>query len=99
MEITFEKIDKLLGNEGAYVSEFEVTADFNLHIERKAGGRFLMYQKSVADGEYDIVDGVGYQEPRHKAVIDIDMTALVYPKFVKVVSESEVTMGVVTYAE
>lgn len=82
---------------GMHEAEFEATADFNLHIERKAGGRFLIYQKSVADGKYAIVDNIGYHD--HKDVIDLDMTALVYPKFVKVVSESEVTMGVVTYAE
>ena len=52
MEITFEKIEQYWGKDAAYVSEFEVTADFNLHIERKKGGRFLVYQKSVADGEY-----------------------------------------------
>ena len=82
---------------GMHEAEFETTADFNLHIERKAGGRFLIYQKSVADGKYDIVDGVGYHG--HKDVIDLDMTAAIYPKYIKVVSESEVTMGVVTYAE
>lgn len=82
---------------GMYEAEFEATADFNLHIERVAGGRFLVYQKSVADGKYDIVDGIGRQD--HKDVIDLDMTALIYPKYIKIVSESEVTMGVVTYAE
>jgi hypothetical protein len=40
---------------GMYEAEFEATADFNLHIERVAGGRFLIYQKSVADGQYTIV--------------------------------------------
>lgn len=94
MEITFEKIEQYWGKDAAYVSEFEVTADFNLHIERKAGGRFLVYQKSVADGKYDLVDDLGYKD--HKAVIDLDFTALVYPKFIKVVSEAEVTMGIVT---
>lgn len=81
---------------GMYEAEFEATADFNLHIERKAGGRFLIYQKSVSEGKYDIVDGVGYKD--HKDVIDLDMTAIVYPKFIKVVSESEVTKGVITEA-
>ena len=81
---------------GMYEAEFEATADFNLHIERKAGGRFLIYQKSVSEGKYDIVDGVGYKN--HKDVIDLDMTAIVYPKFIKVVSESEVTKGVITEA-
>ena len=93
MELTFEKIEQYFGKDAAWVSEFEVTADFNLHIERKAGGRFLVYQKSVADGEYDIVDGL---RKDHKDVIDMDFVALVYPKFIKVVSEAEVTMGIVT---
>jgi hypothetical protein len=63
------------------VSEFEVTSDFNLHIERISGGRFLVYQKSVADGEYDIVDGV---RKDHKDVIDIpDMKDYVIEKCTK----------------
>lgn len=81
---------------GMYEAEFEATADFNLHIERVAGGRFLIYQKSVSDGKYDIVDGVGYKD--HKDVIDLDMAAIVYPKFIKVVSESEVTRAEITEA-
>ena len=88
MEITFERIEQYWGKDAAWVSEFEVTSDFNLHIERVSGGRFLVYQKSVADGEYDIVDGL---RKDHKAVIDLDFTALVYPKYIKVVSEAEVT--------
>lgn len=82
---------------GMYEAEFEATADFNLHIERKAGGRFLIYQKSVADGQYAIVDSVARQD--YQDVIDLDMAALIYPKYIKVASVSEVTMGVVTYAE
>ena len=96
MEITFERIEQYFGKEAAYVSEFEVTSDFNLHIERVSGGRFLVYQKSVADGEYDIVDGL---RKDHKAVIDMDFVALVYPKYIKVVSEAEVTRATVTIAE
>ena len=94
MEITFTKNDKLFWKEGAYVSEFQVTSDFNLHVERKKGGRFLVYQKTVEDGKYDIVDGVDVY--RHKDTIDIDMSALVYPKYIRVVSESEVTYAEVT---
>ena len=78
---------------GMYEAEFEATADFNLHIERKAGGRFLIYQKSVAHGQYAIVDNIGYHD--HKDVIDITLWDLVYPKYIKVVSETEVTRAVV----
>lgn len=91
MELTFVK------NGNFYEAEFEATADFNLHIERVAGGRFLIYQKSVTDGKYAIVNSVAYQD--YQDVIDLDMTALIYPKYIKVASVSEVTMGVVTYAE
>lgn len=96
MDLIFEKKEQYWGKDAAWVSEFEVAADFNLHVERVSGGRFLVYQKSVADGEYDLVDGLGYKD--HKATIDLDFVALVYPKWIKVVSEAEVTMGIVTMA-
>jgi len=89
MELTFVK------NGNLYEAEFEATADFNLHIERVAGGRFIIYQKSVADGQYAIVDNIDYHD--HKDVIDLDMTALVYPKYIKVASVSEPTIAVVTF--
>lgn len=96
MELNFIQSKVVFGKKTGYEAEFEATADFNIHIERKAVGRFLVYQKSVADGQYDIVDTIGRLD--HKDVIDLDMTALVYPKYIKIVSESEVTMGVVTFA-
>ena len=95
MDLIFEKKEQYFGKDAAWVSEFEVAADFNLHVERISGGRFLVYQKSVADGEYDLVDGLGYKD--HKDTIDMDFVALVYPKWIKVVSEAEVTMGIVTF--
>lgn len=89
MELTFIK------NGNLYEAEFKATADFNLHIERVAVGRFLIYQKSVADGQYAIVDNIDYHD--HKDVIDLDMAALVYPKHIKVASASEPTIAVVTF--
>lgn len=78
----------------AYEVEFNATADFNLHIERPSGGRFLIFQKSVENGRYSLVDGVGYQD--YKDVFDIDFVGAVYPKWIKVVSEVEPTMAEVT---
>lgn len=95
MELTFKQSSQLFGKEYGYEAEFEVTASFNLHIERKAGGRFLVYQKSVKDAEYDIVDSVDYQEPRHKAVIDTAVRVDLFPMWCKIVSASEVTMAAV----
>lgn len=45
MELTFEQID------GYWISEFEVSADFNLHIERDTEGRLDIYQRT-AGGRY-----------------------------------------------
>ena len=94
MDLIFEKKEQYWGKDAAWVSEFEVTSDFNLHVERVSGGRFLLKQKTVKDGKYAICDGLGRQD--HKDVIDITLWDLVYPKYIKVVSEAEVTMGIVT---
>lgn len=95
MELNFVQSGQFIGKKPAYEAEFEVTSDFNIHIERVSGGRFLVYQKTSASGKYDIVDGAGYID--YKDVIDMDMTALVYPKYIRIVSESEPTMAVVTF--
>jgi hypothetical protein len=90
MELTFNKI----GNK--YVSEFEVTSDFNLHIERPEGGIINVYQRTSSEGEYAIIDGF---DTDGKSVLDIDFTALVYPKWIKIISEKEPKVGVVTFAQ
>lgn len=86
MDLTFNKEDK------NFVAEFEAKADFNLHIERNKGGDILLYVRTQGGG-YDIVDDFGVQ--RHQGVIDYDFTALVYPKWIKIVSEVEPTYAAV----
>lgn len=81
MELTFRK-------EGSkYIAEFSATADFNLHLEREVGGFLYVSQRTSASGQYDSIKG-GDFAPKDK-VVDYDFTALVYPKFIKVVSEVE----------
>ena len=96
MELIFVQSNQIIDGKPAYEAVFEVTADFNIHIERPSGGRFLVYQKTAEAPEFDIVDGVGYRD--YKAVIDMDMTALVYPKTIRIISQSEPTVGLVTFA-
>lgn len=89
MELIFAKTDK------GYVAEFEVPADFNLHIERKKPtGTLRILQRGCPDGEYDTVCSAAGVETE---VYDYDFGALVYPKWIKVVSSSEVIKGVVTF--
>jgi hypothetical protein len=90
MELTFNKV----GNK--YISEFEVTSDFNIHIERPEGGIIDIYQRTSTEGEYTVVDEF---DTNGKSVIDVDFTALVYPKYMKVSCETQPTMAVVTFAE
>lgn len=87
MELTFNKVkDK-------YEAEFEITNDANLHIEFKGATPIKLYQKT-AGNNWDLVTD---NKKQISDVIDVDLVALVYPKWIKVVSEVEVTMGVVTF--
>lgn len=95
MELTFKTSEQKFNNEPAYEVEFEATKDFNLHLERRSGGRFIVYQKGIQDAKYAVVDGVGQID--HKTTIDLDFVAAIYPKWLKIVSESEPTMAVVTF--
>ena len=83
MELTFEKV----GNQ--YVAEFQAPSDFNLHIEREEIGVLEVHQR----GRYDFAWGTGVNG---RKVVDYDFGALVYPKWIKVVSGSEVVKAFVT---
>ena len=91
MDLNFTK------QEGGWVSEFEVTADFNLHIEGVAEGKVMVYQRGTADGQYAYVrEATPY--PSFANVYDFDFSALVYPKWIRVVCNVEPSKAVVTMA-
>lgn len=90
MDLTFNK------DGGSFVAEFVATADFNLHIE-KSSGDFRIMQKTVENGLYDYIDGLYI--PAGNPVIDYDFVASIYPKYIKIVSESEPTMAIVTFVQ
>lgn len=91
MELNF--IETIEGKE--WEVEFEVPSDFNLHLERVSNGSLVVYQRGSADGEYAAAFVKGVYEGER--VIDYDFGALVYPKYIKVVSGSEVVRGEVTF--
>lgn len=86
MEITFEKVN----NE--YIAEFEITTDSNLHIEKKCASSTKLYQRTNGGG-WDLVDETKNMQG---AVDDFDLSALVYPKFIKVVCNAEPLYAEVT---
>lgn len=89
MELNFQKI------ENEWVAEFQAPSNFNLHLERKERGAIVVMQRGTETGEYTEAFARGIYEG--KRVFDYDFGALVYPKWIKVVSGCEVIKGVVTF--
>lgn len=75
MELTF------LQNGNKWVTEFEANADFNLHIEKGAGS-LSVSQTSVPGGKYDNVPSLR-MSPEDET-LDKDVTALLYPKTIRI---------------
>lgn len=80
----------------SYEAIFEVTGDFNIHIELNKPSYIGVYQSSIQNGEYSFT--TEYKLNNIQKVYDIDFGALVYPKWIKVVSGSEVIKAEVTFA-
>lgn len=79
------------------MAEFEAPNHFNLHLERKGTGSLIVSQRGSESGEYAAAFVRGVYEGQ--IVIDYDFGALVYPKYIKVESGSEVLKSEVTFAE
>lgn len=90
MDLNFTKV------ENEWVAEFEATGNFNLHLERAKSGIIVVSQRGTDNGEY--AAAYAKSEYEGKRVIDCDFGALVYPKWIKVISGSEVIKGVVTFS-
>lgn len=88
MELQFEKVGK------RWVAEFEATGNFNLNIERVEPSKIKIYQKGSEEGEY--ASSASWEINYAPSVVDNDFSALIYPKFIKVVSDSEPIQGIVT---
>lgn len=90
MELTFRKENHL------NVAEVEVTGDFNIHIE-KGTGALDVYQTSVSGGQYDFVKQLSMTTT--DTVMDKDVTAFIWPKYLRMETTAEVTKAVITVKE
>lgn len=79
-----------------YVATFVATSDFNLHVEKREKSFLYVYQKTTANGKYDSIKDAKFSSA--DLVIDCDFTALIYPKYIKIESESEPMVCEVTMA-
>lgn len=87
-----KKLEFIENQSGDFESEFEVTGDFNLHLERDSKGTVTVFQKTYMDGEYALSN----EFPHYYNNFDYDFTGIIYPKMIKVVSNNAVKLGIVT---
>lgn len=80
-----------------FEAEFEATSNFNLHIERTETGRITVWQRTGESSEYSLISGFGNRGSQK--IIDVDCTAAVWPKSIKVVSETIPHIASVTFAQ
>lgn len=79
-----------------WITEFEVTGDFNIHIE-KSRGEVWVEQKTIPDGRFDSANSINI--PTADEVWDFDIPVLVAPKYIRIKSEVLPTKAVVTFAQ
>lgn len=79
---------------GLWISEFEVTQDFNLHIERVDSGYLYIKQRSTPKGLFDNIKGASFEKA--DPVVDVDFVGTIYPKYIQIVSKVEPTYAEVT---
>ena len=89
MELTFNKERK------QYVAEFPVIGNFNLHIEQEVDSVISVYQRGSETGEYMLCKTFNASN----GIFDYDFGAVVYPKYIKVISGSPVLKCILTYNE
>lgn len=79
---------------GGYEAIATVNSDFNLHLERGVPGILSLEVSTLENGSYvpKLVD-------THSLVIDQDIHASVYPKYIRVYSSSLPTEAYITESE
>ena len=94
MELSFVKSGDV------WVAEATVTGDYNLHLERKSGGTFNIYQRGTPEGQYKVCSGMpSWMNYNAGQLIDYGFSHGVYPEGgigIRIESGSEVAMGVLT---
>lgn len=82
-------------NSSVWYAEFQVNSD-SISLERDNYGRVNILQRTTSEGNFEPVVLPGSLAYNAGTTIDCDFSALVYPKTIRVESESEVLSGTVT---
>lgn len=78
-----------------YVATAQVDSDYNIHLERNKVGFIQLLHSTTQSGRKVFVKQWLAQE-LGGSDFDEDFDGLVYPKYLKIVSETEVTSGTIT---
>lgn len=95
--LTFQP--QMVDGKQRYVCEQTVSADYALHIERAGAGKLNFFVRSTAEGKYCSSDVSSFLQNLAKEVFDYDFTHLVYPKYIRIESDTEVTSATLITAE
>ena len=76
---------------GGYEATATVNSNFNLHVERNEASLLTMAVSTVQDGAYLMKMSVTGQMN-----IDEDFKAMVFPKYIKIFSLTQPTVGYIT---
>lgn len=82
-----------------WVAEVTVNNDSHLHIERKAAKSIFRIEQRGADNQMYVTTRLPKGLEYTGVAIDEDVQATCYPKQLRIVSGSEVTLGVITENE
>lgn len=83
-------------NSSVWYAEFQVNSDFNIHLERDNYGRVSILQRTTNEGNFGSVVLPGSLAYNAGDDYRLLFSALVYPKTIRVESDSEVLSGTVT---
>jgi hypothetical protein len=90
MDLVFNEKD------GGWEVEFEATGNFSLRVTKEGEGDVSLYQRSVAEGDYDFTARLNRSS--RDRVIDRQIVGAVFPVWIRVRSSVKPTTGVVTFA-
>lgn len=76
---------------GKYVAYAQVNADYNVHLERIHTGGVAISQTTISGKSYAPV----FSEYK-PSIVDLDFDGIVYPKYIKIISDTYVSEGAVT---
>lgn len=95
--LTFQS--EIVNGKQRYVCELIVSSDYSLHIERSKPGKLNFFVRSTSEGKYCSSDVSSFLQNLAKEVFDYDFTHLVYPKYIRIESDTKIISATLITSE